>query len=372
MARQITQEELQNFIDNPDQVDANDLDLINALASAELRAAGDTGGEAEVIVDPDAKALEDAKAVAGAKIAEDQAQEKAAADAEAAKKVADATAGKTAGEDEEGAGKEGAKILAPDGKSTLPYSVLKGARERAQGAEAALAEAQQTIVALSDRMKAIEAGQGDPGGEAKSADELEAMVDAVREDAPWLADKIAPLIKAVRSATEKIEDYEQQARESDDEVRARLQRVANESLANNPVLVLWKEEAPELYNEAVTFDRSLRGDPRFKTFDARFDHAVRLVKANHEGENIPLPTPVTSKQPATTQPSAADLKARAAKALAEAEDTTVRTLTDIPGGEGEVTTHEQLERMDVHEIADKLGRMAPQDLISWVSSGSRL
>jgi len=373
MAKQYTQEELQRYIDNPDEVEATDTDLIEALAQVELAAAGGSIGDGEVVVveDPDAEAVAKAKEVADAKIAEAKAEEEAQA-----KAAAEAKAGVEGGE------KEGASILTQDGKSTVPYSVLKGARERAQGAEDALRDATTTIVALSDRVKALEAGKPDPGaGDEKTLDELEAALKSIGEEAPWAKDPLTTIVGAVRAMQDKLDAIESEQAEDEEQAKARLKSRATVALESNDTLVMWKETAPELYEEAVAFDQTLRRDPvqsaRFKSFEQRFDHVVKLVKANHDGEEIPLPKSVTPLPPTkaatpAAKPSAAEVKARADKVLAEAEDNTVRTLSDIPGGEGDKTAAEQLERMDAQQIAEKLARLTPNDLISWVTSGARL
>lgn len=376
--KQFTQEELDHFINHPEEVDATDTDLVMALAGAEtMRGAGDTGHEAEQVVnDPDAEAAAKASAEAKAKIEAEEARLKAEEEAAAKAKAATEAAGK-GGEGQDGA----TKILAPDGKSTLPYSVLKSARAEAGDAKAALLEASQTIVSLQERLKALEGGKADPGkGEQEATvDELEQILGTVEEEAPWLKEPMRKLIDTVKAQSARIAEFDQEREETETEARQRLQRTAAEAFENNPTLVLWKEESPDLYEEAVAMDETLRRNPqmagRFRSFDDRYAHVVKLVKASHEGEDIPLPKAVSTpaaKDPPATKPSAAEVKARAEKALAEAEDTTVRTLSDIPGGEGERTAVEQLERMDPSEIASKLAHLSPHEIASWVTSGSRL
>lgn len=358
--REITQEQLQHFLDNPEEVDATDTELIEALAKAELAAAGEKVGDGEIekVEDPDAEAAREAKAEADAKIAAVKAAEEAKADPE--------------GGDKE----ESTKILTPDGKHTLPFSVLKETRARAQGAEEALAEAQQQIVALSERVKAMDAGKPDPGAgdQAKTPDELEAMLEAVGEEAPWLKDAMGKLVSTVRTLSDRVAQYDEEREENEEAAVARLKGAAQTAEENNPTLTLWKEQAPALYAEAASFDKAVRANPtqnaRFKTFDQRFDHVVELVKASHRGEEIPLPKAVAST-PAkeTPKPSAADVKKRAEAALASAGEEPVRTLTDIPGGEGEQTPQEALERMDHMAIAEAFGRKSPQQILEWVQGG---
>ena len=372
MAEQFTQEQLQHYIDNPHEVDATDSKLIEALASAELDSLGVSEDDRkELGLDPPKGEAEDveAKKIAAEAVAEAEAQ--AAKEAEDAKAKADAEAAKAkAGTDEV---KEEGRVLSKDGKHTLPFEVLKEARERAAGAEAALAEAQQSLLAMQARAKALKAGEADPGqGEAKTADELEAVLEKVREEAPWLVKPMETLIGTVKVMGDKIAGYEQEREESEEQATARMQHAATAALEANPTLVLWKSQAPGLFNEAVTFDVAIRQNPaqaaRFPTFESRYEQVVKLVRASHEGEGIPLPEAHTPSTAAPAkQPSAAELKARADAALKKAEDaTSVRTLTDITGGEGEVSTEEQLGRMSSLDLADKFGKMSPHDVVNFV------
>ena len=177
------------------------------------------------------------------------------------------------------------------------------------------------------------------------------------------------IVGAVRAMQEKLAGYEQEREDTEDQAAAKLQSAANQALEGNATLVLWKSQAPALYNEAVNFDRQLRSDPtqarRFSTFEQRFEQCVKLVRANHEGEGIPLPNPIAPSK-STAQPSADEIKKRAAAAMAKAEDATaVRTLTDVPGGEGEVTAEEHLQRMSPMDLAEKFAKMSPQQVVDF-------
>lgn len=373
-----TQEQLQHYRANPEEIDATDTELVEALASEELPAdLRDSEGEPkEGVTDPDDEAAAKAKADADAKIAADKAaEEKARTDAEA--KAAETKSG----EEEPGKETEGAKVVTRDGKSTIPFKVLDDARQGKQAAEAALAEAQQTILSLAEQLRALKEGKPDPGaaeGE-KTADELRELAAQAGEDAPWAKPVLEKLVDAVQAAHEELAELRGEREESEAQVKARLEQAAADALNANPTLVLWQTEAPDLFNEAVEFDRTLRRSPamaaRYPTFDKRFERVVELVKANHQGEGIPLPEPLATDPPASAakpaeKPSSADAKARAEEELRKAaEKSSITTLSDIPGGgAGEVGTEEALSRMDATQIAEKFGRMSPQDIISWVSS----
>lgn len=373
MAEKFTQEQLQHYIDHPEEVDATNTPLIEALASAELDTLGVSEADRkELGLDPPKGEADDAetKKIAEEAIAKAEAEEAAKAKADEAQAAAAAkAAADKAGTDE---GAKETRVLTKDGKNTLPFEVLQDARARATGAEAALQEAQATVLAYGDRIKALEAGKADPGaGKEKTVDELEEAMERVREEAPWLVGPMQTLIGTVKALGGKVAEYEQERVETEEQAEARVKHAVNAALEANPTLVLWQSlEDQSLFQEAVDFDKAIRANPaqarRYPTFEARFEQVVKLVRANHEGEDIPLPQATAAP---AKQPSAAELKARADAALKKAEDaTTVRTLTDVPGGQGEVTTEEHLERMDALDLADKFGKMTPSQVIAFVTT----
>lgn len=380
-----TAEQLQHYLVHPEEVDASDEDLLEALQRLEAGGSPDTGAEettkggdkkpeGESDDDDAQKVVDDATAQAAA-----EAKAKDQADAAAAAKAAGKTGepGKTEGAVQE---KGGERVLTADGMNTLPYKVLKDEREGRRAAEDALGEAQRTILSLSERVKAIQKGETDPGntGDEKSPEELEAILAEIEEEAPHMKGPLEKLIKAVRMSQEQVEMLVAERDDDQDKARARLETQAQAALDANPTLILWKSDAEELFEEAISFDKMLREDERqrarYPTYTARFDRVVELVKANHAGEDLPLPQPVAASAAkaapasAAAKPSPKQITEAAKKALAEAGDTSVVTLSDIPGGMGEVTTEEALERMDVTQVADKFGKMTPQQIIDWVSS----
>lgn len=375
-----TQEQLEHYITHPEEVDATDTDLVEALARAETTVLTeieerDAGRKAagEDATDTDAEA---------AKKAVDDAAAKAEADAKAAaeaKATADADAAKAAAKGGEGGAteQEGA-ILTKDGKHTLPFGVLEEARSGRAAAEAALRETQQQVLDLTNRVKDLAAGKVDPGAGEATPDELEKALEGMAAEAPWSKPHLEPVIAAVREMKATLAELLAERDETEEQAASRLRSQRTAAMEGNATLVLWQTKAPELFNEAVAFDKTLRENPamrsKYPTFDARFARVVDLVKANHAGEAILLPDPVTGVKPAAGAAPAkaavpsAEEKARAEKALADAATrTSVLTLTDVPGGAGERTEQEVLERMSAHEIAAKFAGMSSNDLISWIN-----
>jgi hypothetical protein len=348
---QLTPERLAHYREHPEEVDATNMELLEALALSEMPAVL-ADRQVEQVVEGEGS---DTKAKP-----------------EAAKPAAKAEPEPGTQESE-----EGKAVATKDGKHTLPYEVLKEARDRAAAAEQALAEAQTTALQLVDQVKALRAGRAAPApAEEHTTAQLQAMVDRVAEEAPWLKESFGHLTSVITKLREEVVDLRGRSDEDDEQAIAELNDSAQAAIEANPTLVLWQEQAPALWNEAVTFDQTLRRDPelskRFQTFEQRFERVVEMVKAVHVGEDIPLPTAMPAspgvKPAAAAQPSAQETQARARAALAKADaENPVRTLSDIPGGVPTDSADENLERMDIVQVAEKFGRMSPQQILGWVS-----
>lgn len=368
-----TQEQLEHYLSHPEEVDATNTELVEALATGALADLGDIQGGKTKGIDPPPKAEEDEDAKeADRAIAEAEAKVAAEKEAEKLATTSGAKDGKT------GTAQEDASILTVDGKHVIPNAVLKEARERAAGATAALAEAQQSIVALADEVKALRAGK-EPARAAddphnKTVAELREMLKDVEKEAPWQVPVLEKFIEAVELAQAEIADLRGARAQDDRQIVQSLEQQAADAKENNATLVLWDTQAPELFSEAVKFDTFIRSDSqmreRYPTFEARFAAAVEMVKASHAGEAIPLPETVDTskapvgKEPAKT-PSATDIQARAKAVLDKASVDSVRTLSDITGGVGEVAAHEALERMSSAEVGAKFSNMTPQQIVDW-------
>lgn len=348
------------YLEHPEEVDPTNTELVTKL----LAAASDT---ADVKVEP----TEDEVKAAEAKAAED------AAKAEAAK----AAAAKPAGDGKGAAKEEEAPVVARDGRSLIPFTVLHNAREAKEAAEAALGEAMKSNVALVKRLKDIEAGRATEAAPGSTADDLEAQIAAVSEEAPWLVPVMETMLARLRESEERVAQLQQDTVEGDKAEEQRLRREATSALEGNSTLLLWKDEAPELYEEAVRLDRFLRNTPaeskRFMReddsvdFEARYERCVALVKASHAGEDIPAPKAIESqaKPGAKPAPTPAEVKA-AAKARLQASSAApaVTTLSDVPGGAPVAQSEEDaIEAMSVTALGSKLMDMTPDKLQAWLA-----
>ena len=377
------------YLQHPDEVDPSNTELVQKIIAAASDSAGTTVEKATEGAGKDDDAAN--------KKAEEEAQAKAAAEAEAAAKAkaeADAAAAAKAksegGQGKKGAEAEEAPVLAKDGKSVIPHAVLRDEREGRAAAEGALREAMAANLAMKKQLDAVQAGRaaGGDGGDTKTVDELEAELEKVREDAPWAVPLLEKTIAAVRASEAKIAELEAGQIETEEAAIASLQKASQTALDGNATLTLWKSQRPDLYDEAVAQDELTRRNPKLAQrfmddegrvdFTRRFDHVVKLVKAAHDGEDIPLPQPVPSSDvkdpkpgaPAKAAPDSEKVKAAAAAKLKEAADAgaAVTSLTDIPGGAAAAQSEEEaIEAESVQALGNRLFAMTPDKLAAFLA-----
>ncbi|HQR20114.1 MAG TPA: hypothetical protein PKV98_04570 [Burkholderiaceae bacterium] len=348
---------LDHFISNPNDV-AN---LTEAEALALLKEAG-----GDVPVDPDAPkaapAAEPAKAEPAVEpVKEEPKQEPKPEPTPAAK--ADEPA------------KEGTAVLAPDGKSLIPYAVLQRERQRAAAAEGTVSELTNLVDSLTERVKSLEAG-GKPATQDQK-DEIAADIDRLREEAPDVADALAKINDRINARFEELGKKTAEVEKAQEETEAQaLERIGREvqaAIDSNPALVHWRENNPELYEEAKAFDNTLRAQAVWadRPYSERFDKVVELVVAMHDKSVLP-PSAVKDEPKEDVKPSAKltpeQIKAQALAKLNEAAPP-VTTITDIPGGKpAEQTENERIDNMTVTQLAAKFESMTPQQQQAYLAS----
>lgn len=354
---------LDYYLAHPEEVDPTNTELVQKL----LATSGETEGTSKAAEPP-------------------KTEEKPNPETDPDAVAAAAAKAKEAGDGGKETKLEEGDVLAADGKSVIPFSVLKQARETGAAAEAALREANDANLALTDRLKALQDGKAPPVDDKapKTAEELQASIEEIRDQAPWLVPTLEKLVQAQRDLEEKLAKASEQIEQSEGDREAALQRQAaelqaraNTALEGNATLLLWKTERPDLYKEAVQQDVLLRRDPeaakRFvddqgqPNFTTRFERCVRMVKAAHEGEDIPLPKPVVAKAPAPA-PDPAKTQQVAKEKLAQVSQPEVTTLTDVPGGKPAAQTEEEaIETESVTALGSRLMSMTPDQRASWLA-----
>lgn len=221
-------------------------------------------------------------------------------------------------------------VLAKDGVSVIPFSVLDGTRQKANALAKQLSEAQAKIAELEG---------------SKSAIANTAVIDELREVSP----EVAAAFEAMQN---KLADSESRAAQALSPIQIQVE-IAK---AANPELIKWEKLEPEKYALAESIDEVLSTNPAYSnmTFTERFAEVVRLVKI----ETGELPT----------QPPAVDpLKAKAAeivqRQLSESQ-ALPKTLTEV----GAQPSNAQRKQTDIWEeksadqIAQDMMNMTPDQI----------
>lgn len=382
----MAEKDLAYYVEHPEEVDPTDSDLMAQLealdrqssATASDTAASDTKGAKageegeEEEADPD-----DPEAV---KAAEAKARAAAEAKAKADAQQAEAAAASARAKEEKPEG-----VASRDGKHVLPYSVLEEARQGRAGAEEALRSVSSQLLAANDRIKALQEGKEDPGAKAATTDDLDKLVEEVEAEAPWMGDAMRKVVTKLKELSEDTDAL--LAVRDNEEAHEQLvwQQRAREAESGNAILVLWKEAAPKLYAEAAELDQAIRENPAVfqrylnpdgtPNFAKRYNALVEVVKANHAGEELPLPKAAAAPSaaaPASPSPKKTDLTTAAAEKLAKiAGDLAPGSLTDIAGGERpEGSELEKLERMTPQEIAAAFSCYTPDQMAAFMARTS--
>lgn len=253
-------------------------------------------------------------------------------------------------------------VSTKDGKGTIPYSVLKGARERASQFEQENSVLRQQIEELTSRVNAPATPSEEAPVSVDEADarisEMQGKVAALKDDFPELAELYTAqmdLLKATRQQLVSIQqkyDTEQQQR-----VDAEQRRSADEvqsAIDANQHLVLWQQKAGPEWSTAVEMDNMLRNQPEWvgKSIAERFDRVVELVKVMRPDAELPATTSADSKPQATP-----------------AKRPPVNSLSDIPGGVPPAAgTREQLDELSSVALGNKLSSMSNEQITEYLAS----
>lgn len=228
-------------------------------------------------------------------------------------------------------------VLTKDGKHTMPYAVLQGARREAilnkQRADQ-LEEANQQLQAQIEALKS-----GAPQGESEFTPEQLAQVEA---DFPQLA----PYIKTIKTLTEKVDQLSARpaqgqpdpASQVDKELDAQAQLDA--ALAARPLLSKYSEQGGVVWSRAIEIDKALMSDPAFagKTLAERFTETEKRL-----AEELGIPVPGTPKPTPTTLSAAA---------IEAAPQSGPSTLSDITGAAPQVHNRDLWdERLPLESLA---------------------
>lgn len=252
-------------------------------------------------------------------------------------------------------------VATKDGKHVIPYSVLKGERERANRAEQLAKEAQAELEAIR---KSAGAKDGEGARTEPQKAELPDLDSLSNEELATLKEDFPTVYKALMATQAATRAVEERLAKPVQEIQAERERGVQESVQDAidsiPKLAHIQATDKDTFDLAVKFDATLRGQPAWanKTLAERFEKVVEMVEAVNG--QIQLPT-------SQKQPTQEELRA-AAKALADNSakkgGTTVPTsLSDFPSGEPPAQDEQDaMEKLTPLQLAEKFNRMTPDQL----------
>jgi hypothetical protein len=257
-------------------------------------------------------------------------------------------------------------IATKDGKHVIPYSVLKSERDRAARAEQVAREAQEKVAALEAQVEAAANPRAKPGGNAHttqaepelSDDDLEAL----KEDFPSVYKAVVASMSVAKALEAKLKPMEDSVREQEQARERTVTDQVQEAVDATPKLAHIAATDPEAFELAKQFDKTLRGQKAWqgKPLTDRFAKVVELVEQANGGIKLPA-----------QQKSAEELK-KEAQAVAAAAAKTTKTnvptsLSEFPVGDPPVKDEaEAVENMTSLQLAEKMGRMTPDQLEAYM------
>jgi hypothetical protein len=258
-------------------------------------------------------------------------------------------------------------VSTKDGKGTIPYSVLKGARERASTLQSENEVLRKQIDEITQR--ATQATT--PAEKTQSIDVMDERIqamrtqaDAMRADFPELASMFetqAELLAENRKEIETLRGSVKAEEEKRQAIEARsVEEQVQDAIDGNPDISRWSAEGGPLWQAAVDADAMLRQNPEWvgKTYEERFEKVVAVVKALHpEAQVTTVPASDSAQPQVSTSKTPAKAKAPA------------YTLSDIPGGMATTGgAMEQVETMSATQINRMFMNMTPEQTAEYLSS----
>lgn len=262
-------------------------------------------------------------------------------------------------------------LKSKDGKHEIPYQVLENERRARQEAEQRFTELQaqvETLMRQQQGKTTTEDQREQAQADVLSDEDLQAM----EETSPEMAKAFKGLLGLVQNLREQNDMLAGKHQQQEQAQRLTLQEQVEAAIDSNPVLSYWRAEDPDMWAAATEMDKAIRNDPRNRglSFEQRFEKVTTALQAIHGKAELPEAYRV-SEAPATApaapapapKPTAQAVKEtaqRVQKALAEAEDQQVQSLSDIPGGVPAGNSDlDDLAALSAHELGNKFLSMDP-------------
>lgn len=221
-------------------------------------------------------------------------------------------------------------IATADGKSQIPFEVLKASRSRVSELERENAELRNRPAP-----QAAPAPVVDPARVVAEA-EVTSALESIRQESPELATVMDQILSSNRSKDVQIAALAQEVSKlnagAGRYVEQAVAATVEEAVMANPKLAYIQSQSDlsqagrDVYNEIATMDQTIRDNPKYNhlTMPERFSKVISM----YEAVNGPI------AMPATNTAAAVDPKAAASTAIAKAQASVAppATLSDMPGG----------------------------------------
>lgn len=261
-------------------------------------------------------------------------------------------------------------VSTKDGKGTIPYSVLKGARERATQVEQQNEVLRTQLDALKQRLDSSQTTVAETKAATHEVDDqitaMQAKVEQLKDEFPELAELMAGQITMLQATRQQLVDLQKQQaderaqRDADDQSRAA--ETVQEAIDGNPVLTLWQSKNGPEWQAAADMDAMLRSKPEWaeKSFADRFEKVVELVRVLNPEFEVPETVPKDTPPASDTTSTAKDTQAPASD-----KRPPVNSLSDIPGGVPPAAgKREQLEELSGSALGNRFMNLSHDALMA--------
>ena len=272
-------------------------------------------------------------------------------------------------QDQQADGEQGnpSGVATKDGKHVIPYSVLKGERDRASRAEQVAKEMQERIASL-EAQAALVSQEAKPGDSARTEPQTPAVGDlspedleVLQEDFPTVYKAVMASIKAAKMIEAKLQPVEESMhRNQADQARTAAEAV-QDAIDSVPKLAHIQANDAQAFTMARQFDAMLREQPAWadKTLADRFAKVAEMVEAALGPIDMPGAKP--------NSPSAAELrtaaKAKADAVLRASKGDVPTSLSEFPAGQHAAQDErEEVENLSALQLAEKFSSMTPDQM----------
>lgn len=259
-------------------------------------------------------------------------------------------------------------IATKDGKHVIPYSVLKGERDRASRAEQLATEMQTRVTALEALVKSGNQ-EAKPGDTARTNPQPPNETDLSKEDLESLKEDFPTVYKAVMASMAAAKTLEAKLAPVEDSVRQdaaeRAQTATNsvqDAIDSVPKMAHIQANDANAFELAKQFDATLRTQPAWaeRSLSERFQKVTEMVEAALGSIDLPATKP-------PSQPSALDLKtaaiAKAAIAVKATRSNVPTSLSEFPVGQHAAQDErEAAEGLSPLQLAEKFSSMSADQM----------